>query len=151
MRARLAVGDQGIERGAGQHRRFAILAGDFDISGTEAAQTIGALPAEQLADDKTLPGLQDERLICPFAGRMAQMAEEIDGVVGGDAIPDQSLGNDVRQVRFAIESDLPADCRELGNCKGAYVPRLASPSQQRCRDYHLVRVVDNRWHELLVH
>ena len=67
-----------------------ILAGDFDIGGAEAAQTIGAFPAEQRADDKILPGLQDERSMRPFAGRMAQMAEEIDGMEGGRAVPDQA-------------------------------------------------------------
>ena len=75
--ALLAVGDQEVERDAGGQRALAVLAGHSAIRSAEAAQAIGALPAEQRAHHEGLPGSQREGLAGPFAFAMAQEAEEV--------------------------------------------------------------------------
>ena len=79
--ALLAVGDQQVERDAGREGALAVLAGHGAVGGAEAAQAIGALPAEQRADHERLPGSEGEGLAGPLALGVAQEAEEGDGML----------------------------------------------------------------------
>src|SRR5690554_4232937 len=54
------------------------------------ARTGLALPAIERANDKLLPRLQHQRLTGPFAGRMAQMAKEVDRMPCGVTVPDEA-------------------------------------------------------------
>src|SRR5690606_3437462 len=103
-----------------EQHRLAVLPRYFDIGGAKAAQTVLALPAIERADDKLLPVLQHEGFTGPFAGRVAQMTEEVDRMTRGLTIPDQpafGTGFQVRQMPFAGQfhqvtgNDLAADHR----------------------------------------
>src|SRR5690606_12110977 len=111
MRTRFTIGDQGIKRRAGQKHRLAVLPCYFDIGGAKPAQTVLALPAIKRADDELLPGLQHEGFARPFAGRMAQMAEEVDRMTSRASIPDKATllaVLEVRQMPFAGKAHQPA-------------------------------------------
>jgi hypothetical protein len=106
--ALLAIGDQQIERDTGREGALAVLAGDGAIRGAEAAQAIGALPAEQAADDERLPGRETEGLACPLAFAVAQEAEEGDGVAGRlevEAQASTSATLKIIQVALAGQAD----------------------------------------------
>ena len=74
--ALLAVGDQQVERDAGRERALAVLPRHRAVGGAEAPQAIGALPAEQRADDEGLPGSEREGLPGPLALGVTKEAEE---------------------------------------------------------------------------
>ena len=87
--ALLAVGDQQVETDAGRERALAVLPRHGAVGGAEAPETIGALPAEQAADDERLPGREGEGLPGPLALGMAKEAEELDRVLRGREIEAQ--------------------------------------------------------------
>src|SRR5690606_32582247 len=108
------------------------------IGRAEAAQSILALPAIERADDELLPALKHEGLARPFAGRMAQMAEEVDRMTCRSTIPDQAAfcpHLQVREVALAGQThepagdDLPADnCARVGRDRAGW-SLLAAPVQ----------------------
>src|SRR5690606_27055475 len=101
---RFTIGDQGIKRRSRKQDRLAVLARHLDIGRAEAAQSILALPAIERADDELLPALKHEGLARPFAGRVAQMAEEVDRMTSRASIPDKATllaVLEVRQMPFA--------------------------------------------------
>ena len=114
--ALLAVGDQEVERDAGGQRALAVLARHGAVGGAEAAQAIGALPAEQRADHERLPGSEGEGLAGPLALGVAQEAEEVDGMLRRLRIeaqaPRRTAGEVVEMARAgqadqAVGEDLP--------------------------------------------
>src|SRR5690606_17391712 len=116
MRTRLTIGNQGIERRSRKQDRLAVLPCDLDIGGAKPPQVLFTragfpLPAIKRADNELLPGLQHEGFARPFAGRMAQMAEEVDRMTSRASIPDKATllaVLEVRQMPFAGKAHQPA-------------------------------------------
>lgn len=92
MRAGLTICDQRVERDACEQRGFAILARHLDIGGAESPESIGAFPAEDGSDHELLPWLQHKGLAGPFPGRVPQVAEKLDRVQRGGAVPREATG-----------------------------------------------------------
>src|SRR5690606_3648395 len=100
-----------IKRRSRKQDRLAVLPCHLDIGGAKPAQTVLALPAIERADNELLPVLQHEGFTGPFAGRVAQMAEEVDRMPSRVSIPDKTTLPavlEVRQVPFAGKPHQPA-------------------------------------------
>jgi hypothetical protein len=92
---------------AGRERALAVLPRHGAIGGAEAAQTVGAFPAEQAADDERLPRCQREGLPGPLSLGVAQEAEELDRVPGRPVIeaqPSRARSGKVGEMTLAGET-----------------------------------------------
>ena len=67
FRAVLSAGEERPQRKARDECALAVLAGDFDVCRAIAASAVGALPANQVADDCFLPRLKFKGLTRPLA------------------------------------------------------------------------------------
>jgi len=104
----LVVGEQTIEADPGRERRLAVALAHLDVRGPEAPAAVGAVPAEERADDEHLGRGEDERAIGERALGQPQEAEEVEGVLGGALVePQAALGAvlEVAQVAGAGEAD----------------------------------------------
>jgi phage terminase large subunit-like protein len=77
---------------------LAVLPRHGAISRAEAPEAIGALPAEQAADHKRLPGSENEGLPGPLALGMAQEAEELDRMARRGGIEAQAACGAVGEI-----------------------------------------------------
>lgn len=79
----LSAGEERPQRKARDECALAILAGDFDVCRAIAASTVGALPADQVADDRLLPRLKFKGLTSPLAFAVLQrLRKECESRVG---------------------------------------------------------------------
>ena len=83
FRTVLAAGKKRPQRKARNQCALAVLAGDLDVCRAIAASAVGALPSDQVADDRLLPRLQLEGLTSPLAFAVLQcLRKECESRVG---------------------------------------------------------------------
>ena len=106
--ALLTVGDQQVEADPGRERALAVLPWHRAVGGAEASETVGALPAEQAADDERLPGREREGLPGPLALGVTKKAKELDRMARGTGVEAESTARgrgQVGEMTLAGEAD----------------------------------------------
>ena len=120
LRAALAVGEEHIQPDTGGQRSLAVLAGDLDISVSEAARAVGILPPEDIPQHELLPRLQSEPLSRPLAFGMFEFFDEVDRTQSGFLIEIPSLVERTVEVGV-VASDSESDILADENLAGAHL------------------------------
>jgi hypothetical protein len=111
LRPRLVVENKELQADAGRRRRLAVLPRNLLVSDPESPGPVGVLPAEDAADNETLPRLQMQIRPGPFALGVFQALDEPDrrlGFVGVEPDPAPAARLDVADVTLGRLAHVPA-------------------------------------------